>query len=413
MIELIVPLSMEGIVTVECVEPGRGVVHREVQRNIITDEGLNGLKALALGDELMHRCVLGRSGAAAVVGDDMDPGLWTFWTPACGGTAVQAYDNAVPTPQERSIVAVSEDDGGTADVHAYVAGPPRYWSLTRTRIFNKTDTFFQAGTFPAGIHLPTTVWRADGWGFVEVEASYIKEVCFVSGRGAVNSPRVTKQTSFDCLGGTDDFYFPSWIGGAYLWNRIVLAQSLGFEHDGVNIYYPWEGRVADVLLTADGLIRVTMELRVYPDVTETVQEINVDGTPTTCTTRVIDVDSDANWGVGGFLDNFGNWNESINAASIAESNTLPVAVEDSFVPAGMEISSLSQKIAGAGAGEQIMEHQFGAVKGLFDSGIGSLLHGNFSSLSAAYCYATVFDPKIAKTDLQRHDFRVRYTWSRR
>lgn len=416
--ELVVPIGMEGIVTVEAVAPDGRVTHRQEIHNVLTDQGLNALKFGALGNEMLQVCILGRSGAAAGVGNTLIPGLFDpTWGPAGGGSLADAYNLASPTPQVRSIVATSQDPGSATDQYAYVAGPPRYWRITRKRVFSRTDTYFRAATLPAASDFVpgvSAVWAADGWANLRVESSFIREIGFCGNSPTV--PDVTNVVFAGVLGGGGDVNAPLWTGSTNLWNRIVLPQSIGYEKPAgeVDVYYPWQSNVADVLLPPDYVIRVTLEVRIYPDVSPAVQVLDVNGVQTTCTTRVIDVDDPGRWGGGGALDNFGSWRTDERSAAIGESDAMPAAVEDSYSPAGVEYADSGAKVSTPEAAQQVMKFTFGANKGLFSTGIGSLLHGQFNSspLSSSWAYLTTFSPKIAKTNEQRHEFNVRYVWSR-
>ncbi len=415
-IDLTVPIRLEGILTVECIEPGRGVVHRQEVRNLIVDQGLNALKSFKLGDQLLTVCLLGRKGATPLPADGMVPQMMDVWSPqGCANNAGMAFLSNNP-PQPRSVVARSTDNGAIPDSYAFVDGAAPYWRLRRTRVFSRNGSHFPATQVIPGTDGPTASdldWFQDGWLNLGVEASYINEVAFCTSAGI--------QTFFAslllCSGpGSLDFDFPLWVGG-WLWNRVTLPQSIGFglAPGEVNIYYPWNGQAPNVVLTHDAVVRVTLELRVYPDEAENIQVVDVEGVPTTCTTRVIDVDSASKWGLGGFLSAFGNWRTDTYAGKIAETNTLPASTRDTFSPPGAEFADDAVKITTPETGEQVMTFRFGGPKGLFPTGVGCLLHGNFTTvaLGEAYAFATTFSPKIAKTDEQRLDINVRYVWSRR
>lgn len=404
-----VPLRLEGVVTVECEEPDRGVVHREVVRNLITDDGIQALKFSPVSD-LLDVCILGRNGAAAAAGDLLIPGYLDFWSPACGNALTDCY--IIPGPQDRSVVAVSQDNGSFADEFAYTGGSTPYWSLTRHRVFRREAAYFPLAELPDGSDDPqgfSPDWYAAGWANLAVEASYIKEVSFCAVGAA--APDVRIQTSNNCTSGGGPVNAPIWSASSQLWNRVVLAQSIGWGLDEgeVNVTYPWQGNTPDVVLSAQAIVRVKYELRVYMATAETVQTIDVDGVSTTCRTRVIDIDNATRWGSGGAADQFGNWVTALSAAEIAESAALPASLTDPFSPPGRENADSVTKVTTAEDGEQVMTFGFGATKGLFSGGIGSLLHGNFGP---GPCFATVFDPPISKSDLQSIDLSVRYAWSR-
>ncbi|MCK5652587.1 MAG: hypothetical protein KAJ42_14460, partial [Gemmatimonadetes bacterium] len=193
-----------------------------------------------------------------------------------------------------------------------------------------------------------------------------------------------------------------WQGDA-LWNRIVLESSLGFESAA-----PYE--VPDVVMSTEAVVQVTLELRLHVDPSENEQEIDIAGETTTVTTRVNDLDNAARWGGTGLLGNLGGWRDDTRAARIGESNTLPGSVNDPMPDAGSELAESAEKLEG---GWENRRYHFGPAKGNFPTGTGYLIHGNFSTdTTELSCFVTVFDPKISKTDEDRLEFDIDYSWSR-
>jgi len=405
MIDVRVPLRFEGIMTIEGVAPDGAVKHREVQHNLITDEGIEALKTYGLS-ALTDVCWLGRQGTTPTVADTAAD-LAAAWMPVGVSFTgpIEAYDSNSP-PQSRTLCARSTYTAGVADAFAYTGGATPYWSLTHTRHFFRTGDYFQANKYASPpIDSPTGVWVDDGWGRIETDASYIDEVGFARAAQvdtqsislAITGAVPPDPTSFT-------FTWPLWAASG-LWNRVALAQSIGYEASVLN---QWGGTPPDIVLAAGDVIRVTYELRIYPPTTAQVQTLDIDGVSTTVTTSAIDIDGNS-WGPSGLAGLFGGmWVVNSSAGQVSETNTLPASVEDSFNPSG-DAADDAVEVGSANQGEYVMQLRFGGLKGIFSTGIGCVLHGNFGG---GFTFATTFSPKIAKLDTQRLDFNVRYIWSR-
>jgi hypothetical protein len=266
-INIDVPLTMKGIVTIEAHTPGGELLHREVKDNVIVDDGFSALGDTMLGDELLNTCILGKDNTPAAAGDGfLSGGNHGFIN---GITDVNCSDGC-PIIQDRSISAVSTNNGGTSDVYAYTGDPDYFWSLTRKRIFTYSTDYFkaaQAGFFTDSCirgEQATGDWLDDGWGNLAVEASYIAEIGFCSETPSVEKifgecwlPKPGHYPEYWWVRNDQIFWSPS---EGSLWNRVVLDQSIGFASE-----FAWD--TPDVELALDAVITVTIELRVYFDTT--------------------------------------------------------------------------------------------------------------------------------------------------
>lgn len=415
-------MRLKSIVTVEAVAPDGRVVHRQVIPNVVTDEGIEALKTLTMS-ELVGCCWLGRGTSLPAVTDTMDtiivkaPLGWHTQLKDFA-TAIEAYQGASPTlVQGRTFAAVSQENGGYSDAKSYVADAAAYWKLVRTRLFYRDASYFVGSAFPVGTDIPSgfggsvgPAWAADGRQFGPlVEGSFLGEVGWCA-----SAPHAPYAARVDMSVNGVDVFAPCFDHDSALWDRVLLPQTLGYQPapGEASVYYPWNGNVAEVLLEHDYVIKVTLELRLFPDTSEAVQVIDINGVSTTCTTRAVDIDG-SEWQAA--LTDLGTWRLDARSAGVLESLTIPGALTDPVNQAAIDLADDAVQVATAEAGQQVMQYNFGASKGLFSGGIQGLLHGNFSAspVAQSFCYATTFDPPVAKTNEERHEFNVRYTWSRR
>lgn len=400
MISLDIPLRFEGIVTVECHDGKGQLLHKEVQKNLIVDNGWASLGDKALGDDLLNTCIVGRDGTPPQASDVVlgPPGVnsWTeLYGPDCPDIPLNSACNIKP---DRSICGFSTDNGGTAAVASLVdSGGETYWSLVRKRVLEYSATYFGAGSSAAISGTCAVVepaWILDGWGWLPTEASYIKEIGFCSDQVAVY------KFARNCV------VVPEYAAGTShqgrLWNRIVLAQSIGFGDSD-------QWAVPDIELPLDAVITVTLELRAHLSKVANVQVININGVPTTCSTRIQQLDSSKWWYIG-FLRRFGLWPTDLSSARIAEGDVLPDVTEE-YQWSGQSAAMSSSRIY-TGTGELIQNYHGETEQGNWVGGIGGITHANFSpDVDDTSVFVTVFDPKIIKTDLQEIDFQFRYLWS--
>ena len=407
-IELDVPLQFKGIVTVQAHSPSGELLHEEIQDNLIVNSGFAALASnVKIGDTLTNACILGR--------DNTPPSAVDNWYTPHGfvrGLTQKvceqefAGDSYCPFPQERSIVAVSENNGGTNDVYDRVDPDeaPYWWRLTRKRIFTYHNDYFKGGGLSltnSGINgNQVNDWFDEGWTILPKEASYIAEVGWCAAADLL-IPWGYCWIPAPPPGHEEAFTVPGWLG-TNLWNRVVLEQRIGYEVTPP--YTAWA--VPDVVLAQDAIITVTLELRIHLTTDTTTQVIDVDGVPTTCRTRVI-----KRWEYGvwaeGVLRNFGWWRGDSRCAVVGESNTLPGTT--SYYE-GSDISSASG--GASGTFFKVLKYKINAGIGNFATGVGGLAYGNFSNvtLTRDQCFVTVFNPKIPKTTLDRLEIHIRWTW---
>lgn len=398
--QLDVPLRFEGIITVECHDGKGQLLHKEVQNNLIVDLGWASLGDKALGDHLLNTCIVGRdstppAASDAVLGPEGVNSFTELYSPECPDDPVNSACNIKP---DRSICGFSTDNGGAADVASLVdSGGETYWSLVRKRVFGYSATYFGAGSSAAISGTCAVVepaWILDGWGWLPTEASYIKEIGFCSDQVSVY------KFVRDCV------VVPEYAAGTShqgrLWNRIVLAQSIGFGDSD-------QWAVPDIELPLDAVITVTLELRAHLSKVANVQVIDINGVPTTCSTRIHQLDVPFYWYTG-FLRRFGLWPTGLESARIGMSNVLP-AVDEKYEYGGASASVSSSRIS-TGTGVLVQNYNVATSKGNWVGGVGGIEHANFTPGGGdTPLFVTVFDPKIAKTDLQEMDFQFRYTWS--
>jgi len=393
---------LKGIVTLQAHRPNGELIHEEVKENLITNMGLAGIDGVELGDEMLSTCILGRDGTAAQESDGFFAG--SFIDSLANFVCPQdlAGDSYCPVPQDRSIVARSTDNGGTADVYAQNAGE-KYWSLTRKRVFEYHTDYFLAAA--SGVSATSCMegrqfadWVADGWTQLPTEASYIKEIGFTSGTIAIQKP-----TQACPPVDPDPIFKPHWANhpdySGVLWNRVVMDQSVGYPSAS-----PWA--TPDVELALDAIITVTMELRAYYSTDTITQVMDINGISTTVRTRVLNINFSGIWAEG-FLRKMGNWGKT-GKNRIGESNVLPAPTSYYFADGGSAKLN-SGKISSVGG---VMTRRLTAStsQGNWVGGIGGLCHGQFTNNSEYECYCTVFNPKVVKTSFDEAYFDVQYTW---
>lgn len=398
-INLDIPLQFKGIVTVEAHTAEGELLHREVQDNLIVSTGFGGLVDTLLGDELLKTCILGRNTTAPALGD-------LFLGPGSGSSFTELYNPDCPDDPPgtacalapvRSIVARSTSNGGTADVYDRSLSAPYYWRLTRKRVFTRHVDYFMAGnssSISGTCAVGSAAWALDGWGSLDKEASFIGEVGFCSG---VVEPRKYVR---ECV------TVPEWsadpANDGRLWNRIALGTTIGFESAT-----PYA--TPDVILPTTGVITVTLELRAYFSIDATVQVVDVDGTPTTVSTRVQERDRAGYWAEG-FLRRFGYWRGDGRAATAGESNTLP-PTDQGYFPDGSSVQVSSAWTDSSGPNYIVRKYRFNAGIANWSGGIGGMIHCNSEDgITDAHIFCTVFNPKIPKTALERLEIEIRYTW---
>jgi hypothetical protein len=407
-IDIKIPLQLKGLLTIQAHSPSGVLLHEEVQENLIVNTGFASLADTLLGDELLNTCIIGRDTEPADVTQAFaqGPGAHGFMNDLTDVECNKGSggDSYCPVIQDRSIVARSTDDGGTTDVYAYTGDPDYYWSLTRVRIFEYHTDYFRGAR--DGILANSCVigdqasdWIADGWGDLATEASFIAEVGFCS--SIVEARRPVGECAPDPA-----FFIPQWSPDSdfsgRLWNRVVLDQSIGFDTGS-----PWAS--PDITLPLDAVITVTLELRAYfsPDAVTQVMDIN--GIETTVRSRAQKV-STFNTYAEGFLRRFGYWRGDSRAGRIGEPNNLP-SLTTGY---GASIRITSAHTVETGTHYRIRKYRIGSGIGNWEGGIGGIEHGNFrSGLNDASSFCTVFNPKVVKTELERVDINIRYTWSQK
>lgn len=417
-----VEFGVKGIITVECHSADGELLHREVQENLVTDEGLAALDGRRLGavineGGIRRQLVAGRRGDAPAASDTMrDNGGQSFTTfysdDTCGET-----NRPFLIPQTRSLVATSDDNGSVGIVSGFEPGPPAYIHQTITRIIKKEEQYFPASVSGAGGNAGSEeTWREQGYRSLDIEASYIKELGFCS-RDGDPFAYITGGTPGS---GCEEYSFLYHQGD--LWNRVVLDQSIGYAIPQGAPNPPEPYAVPDVLLAEDAQITVTFELRVYPDPSVNTQVLNVAGQAVTAETRVVDLDSAARWwSPTGFMHQFGGWSISGNEAVIGEPNAMPPDLTTappniwSFEAAADSAEKLSSSVPPGGPYSVTLRFEWGPSSGLFPTGIGQVQHLNpgGQAFGGVECMITTFTPKIQKTDTETFRFDVTYTWSRR
>ena len=403
MISLDIPLRFEGIITVQCHDGKGELLHEETQKNLIVNDGWASLGDRALGDDLLNNCILGRSGRAPTLGDLFDGPAESYpfsvpYTPDCPDVPPGTACAEAP---ERTVVAVSDDNGGTADGPLLVdADGETYWQLIRKRQFTRHTDYFHAGasTVMAGTCASgQSAWVAQGWGSLDKEASFIKEIAFCS-----DAPTVYEYVR-DCV--TVPEWSSSLAKDGRLWNRVTLDTSIGYASDS-----PYS--VPDVVFPHDTVITVTLDIRVHLSKVARVQVVDVDGVPTTCSTQIQKLEDGDYWHTG-FLLRFGNWPTSTRAATIAQGNVLP-AVDEKYDGDGSSAPATCSEVS-SGTGVLVLRYNVETWDGNWVGGVGGIEHANFTShfVLDRPVFVTVFTPKIAKTDLEEIDFDFRYTWSQK
>lgn len=393
------PIRFESFITVECFDGKGNKIHEEHIPNLIVNNGWISLGDRKLGEQLLNTCILGWNGRAPALGDTVlgSPfqSFTTLYNPVCPDDPPGIACNMAPF---RSMVARSTYNGGTADAYDLVdSGGETYWRLTKKRHFDYSYDYFRAGDGAAisgTCAVGESAWIIQGWTRLNMEAGFIAEVGFCS--DAVEVYKFIR----NCV------TVPEWAAGSShegrLWNRVALATTIGFG----------TAKSPDVALPLDGVITVTMELRAHLSKTAQVQVMNINGESTTVTTRIQDLDDTATW-QNGFLQKFGLWRTDRFSGLITEQNVMPVDPYDTFDYSGLDSDEVESERLSTSVSNLVQRYLVSASDGLWENGIGSLLHGNFSHAPVSgplWVMATTFSPKIMKTNLEKVDIDVHYTW---
>lgn len=396
-INVATPFRLESFITVECFDGKGNKIHEEHIPNLIVNHGWISLGDRKLGGELLHTCLLGWDGRAPALSDVVagarDKSFTTLYSPDCPDEPSGIACDLAPF---RSIVARSTDNGGAADAYDLVDNGETYWRLTRKRHFDYSYDYFRAGDAAAisgTCAVGEAAWIAQGWTQLDKEAGLIAEIGFCSNTvGVYNFVR-------DCV------TVPEWAAGSShegrLWNRVALGTTIGFG----------TSKSPDVVIPLDGVITVTLELRAHFSKEAQVQVMNINGESTTVTTRLQNLDDSGTYALG-FLQNFGSWRTNQRAGLITEQNEMPVDPYDAFTYGGMDSDQVESERVSTAVSNLVQRYLVSPSDGLWENGIGSLLHGNFSNeeLTSRFVMATTFSPKIMKTDLEKVDIDVHYTW---
>lgn len=169
-----------------------------------------------------------------------------------------------------------------------------------------------------------------------------------------------------------------------------------------------EGSPTTIVKTTDDRLRITYKHRAYPNKTAKVQNINVNGVPTTVTSRIQELDSPDH--AGGLAWNIGSWGSGARAV---ETNILP-DVNGSFGGNTVGVSSGSYAAYSSNSFFREYTGVWNPSVANFATGVGGIENWHITSfgVNPRMCQATVFDPKIPKDNTRRLTFVVRHQWAR-
>lgn len=372
MIEIEAPIGLEGVVVHRVIGPD-GVRVAHVQRNHLTDDGLSSLQSSPLTD-VLNTLVVGHLQVAS----DTDSPMPEWWNPVDPGVN--------PEYQDRNMQGWSTDDGGFPDIVELDPVNAEFWSFERTRVIDFQD--FPKENNRAGV-------------------------------GDLDDVRDISAFAF-----CDQALVQSLSQGGQDYKEYQLSQlfvSQVFEDgQGAAVHYGFPGNdepesraPADIVLGTQDVLAVTYLLKLYPPITPVQQTVPIGGVSTTVRTRAYQLSDPETWGSQGVARYFGRWQTDGQAAGVGESNQMP------GINAGVA-SGWGEAVAGGskgsgGVGFQDVTYRVEPSGALDPAGIGHLLHGRWSpeAFSARRAFITTFDPPIQKTDLERVEFNVRYTWGRR
>src|SRR5690606_38305175 len=157
--------------------------------------------------------------------------------------------------------------------------------------------------------------------------------------------------------------------------------------DGVmytrQLFLDSEGSPTTIVKTTDDRLRITYKHRAYPNKTENVQNINVNGVPTTVTSRIQGLNSSGH--AGNLAHNIGSW--SLVRTHAVESNTLPDV--NSTLPGGS--AEISGSYAAYSSNSFFREFTANWIPSAanFATGVGGIGHWEIGVFNR--CQATVFD----------------------
>src|SRR5690606_17454210 len=159
-----------------------------------------------------------------------------------------------------------------------------------------------------------------------------------------------------------------------------------------------EGSPTTIVKTNEDRLRITYKHRAYPNKSANIQNINVNGVPTTVTSRIQRLNSPDH--AGGLASRIGDW--GLRAANAVETNTLPDV--NGALSGGVRESNGSYAAYSPDSFFREYTGVWNPSVANFATGVGGIAHWHITTFER--CQATVFDPKIPKDDTRRLTFVV-------
>jgi len=224
---------------------------------------------------------------------------------------------------------------------------------------------------------------ASGDGYAYWEATRTRVIGTANGNGNLTELGFFKEAS----GGT-------------MWSRALFL-------DG-------EGAPTTVVKTDEEQLRVVYAWRVYLVLSPTTDVITINAVEIDCDSRALKGNEADAWGGSGYLLHLGKWNTDYRMAKAYLTNTFPAIDGGIFTGDSDQPDSISLVAYGAGNFYRDMDIIFEPGDANFDGGvIGAIaLPWTGTLVDGDYALGTTFDPKVAKSNLERFTFRARVSWGR-
>lgn len=176
------------------------------------------------------------------------------------------------------------------------------------------------------------------------------------------------------------------------------------------------GAPTTITLDAEEILRIIYAWRLYPQIVLTESIIDVAGVSTTIQSRAQRIDEDFMWGNIGLLQNLGMWHATgDNSHMWYETNVLPATTAELSGTVASP-STGQHSFAAYVTGNFYRDMTVTAIPSLanFASGIGgvAMLCPRSSDTTSNQPFATVFSPKIAKTNVKQFVYTGRISWGR-
>lgn len=173
------------------------------------------------------------------------------------------------------------------------------------------------------------------------------------------------------------------------------------------------GSPTTITKTSDERLRVVYEWRVYLTLIPTTDALTINSVPIDCDNRALQVSNGDAWGFYGYVKKIGSFGTDYRSCRAYETNTFPATTGGTFAGSGEYCTSITNVAYGTGNFYRDVDIIFDPGTANFVTGIGAIAlpyPGGLGDSTAAL--GVTFDPRVAKSDLQRFTFRSRLNFGR-